>query len=103
MIPLDILSDSFSIVGKKELQFQSDPEKLIRFSDTGGIFGQPFEKTLSFKQFYYKSSIVVVHPHENAIGRIKIQEDKEVVFSCPQTVLTTLLKLSKPSHCLEIW
>jgi hypothetical protein len=48
---LNILSDSFSIIGTKKLALSDDPDNFIRFSDTGGFLGAPVDRRLSFERF----------------------------------------------------
>ena len=55
---LHILSDSFSVVGTKELALGDNRETFLRFSDTGGIFGQPVTRTFSFTEFCRKARII---------------------------------------------
>lgn len=48
---LNLLGDSFSIVGTKRLEYVGTSDCFLRFSDTGGLLGQPVNRALSFAHF----------------------------------------------------
>ena len=52
---VDILADSYSVIGDKSLTFSSDSDSIFSFKDTGGIFGAKKDLRITKNDFSRRS------------------------------------------------
>lgn len=98
---LQIVDDSYSVIGAKKLTFSESPDKFLHFSDTGGLLGSPVTQVLSFSDFCRQSMVVVSprDPKQECLGRIGFGTGKYVLFTCKNsTFLRLILEWWNPSN-----
>jgi hypothetical protein len=107
---LNILSDSFSIIGTKKLTFSDDPENFIRFSDTGGLLGDPVDRRLSFERFCDHAVSLVAPNSFNALENkffadVHFRGSEYVFFGSPSSeqVLNLLLDWWDEPNVPKLW
>lgn len=108
-IQLNLITDTYSIIGTKKLNCTDDAKKLFRFTDTGGLFGDPINHTLSFKDYCKGDNFLAITSGGGkvpcaAYGKA-VFPDGTAVFSCENDIaalLESFLKLATPNGFLKV-
>ncbi len=107
---LNLLGDSFSIIGTKKLAFSDDPGCFIRFSDTGGLLGQPVDRKVSFAKFCDDAESLVAPESSSGLdnkffGHLHCKAAEYLFFGSPSSkeLLNLLFKWWKEPQVPKLW
>jgi hypothetical protein len=102
-LQLILIADTYSLVGTKTLQFTESQSQSVRFTDTGGIFGDAKNYVLSFESYRDGKHFVIFNSGEGEIpcvaNGIFFFADGHTVFRYenPVEMFEIILKLSDSS------
>jgi hypothetical protein len=100
---VDVLADSYSIVGDKSLTFSDGSDFILRFIDTGGVFGSPKDLKVKPSDFAKSTRSLVLTFADNSDGSIFSRvdfEDGYVTYSTSHSdsILLQWFKYAEPSR-----